>query len=350
MSLKKSRGKTALAAQMKNRTTQEPKKRKNLDGDINKVISTGSTLLDLVICGERTRGGGMPGAIMVEIFGESGTCKTVLLCEIAGSVQRQGGEIKFKDPEGRLSRRFANLFDAAIADIDYDMPNTVKDLFAPIQTWEPKPEKRIHGIFADSLAALSTEMEMEGEDKMGMKRAKDFSEQCRKTCRTITRKGFLMVCSNQVRENADGSPYTPKTATPGGKAVGYYSSLRLQTRSPRKIKKEVNVAGKKVERVVGLEVQIYVFKSSVGIPYRTAPITVIFDYGIDDIRGNLQYLKKFAGLSKFGLMDQPLHQTLDMAIAMVEEQELVQQLKEEVINLWEDIESKFKQERRPKAR
>ena len=342
--------KPTLSSEIEKHATKKFKSKPKLDGDINKIISTGSTLLDLAICGERVRGGGIPGAIMVEIFGESGTCKTVLLCEIAGGVQRQGGEIRFRDPEGRLSKRFANLFDVEIDDAWYDMPNTVKDLFLPIQKWEPKPKKRIHGIFADSLAALSTEMEMEGEDKMGMKRAKDFSTQCRKTCRVITSKGFLMVCSNQVRENADGSPYTPKTATPGGKAVGYYSSLRFQTRSPKKIKKEVIVADKKVERVVGLEVQIYVFKSSVGVPYRTAPITVVFDYGIDDIRGNLQYLKKFAGLSKFGLLNQPLHQTLDMAIAMVEEQELVQQLKDEVIDLWEDIENKFKQERRPKAR
>ena len=67
------------------------------------MISTGSTLLDLIISGTRVRGGGLPGGILVEIFGPSGTGKTVLLCEIGGVIQRQNGDVRYGDPEARLN-------------------------------------------------------------------------------------------------------------------------------------------------------------------------------------------------------------------------------------------------------
>ena len=75
------------------------KEKKKYDGNDEVMISTGSTLLDLAISGGRKRGGGLPGGILVEIFGPSGCGKTVLLCEIAGGVQRQKGKIMFRDPE-----------------------------------------------------------------------------------------------------------------------------------------------------------------------------------------------------------------------------------------------------------
>jgi len=275
-----------------------------------------------------------------------------LLSEIAGAVQRQNGEIMFHDPEARLNKQFAQIFGLDLKDELYKVPNTVTEVFKEVRNWEPEKVKKstIHGVFADSLAALSTDTEMEKEegDKMGMRRAKEFSEELRKTCRMITKNNYLMVCSNQVRVNVDAGPYAQKYTTPGGEAVGFYASLRLRTMKPEKIYEKVKVAGKEVKRVIGVETQIEVFKSSIWKPYRTATISILFDYGIDDIRANLQFLKDYTKETTYCLGVTKLGQSMDESIKMVEKQGLEKELKEAVIDLWENIESKFENERKSK--
>lgn len=340
----------SLSSQMKRKVATPVKERKEYDGEFGTVISTGSTLLDLAISGGRIRGGGLPGGILVEVFGVSGSGKTILLSEIAGTVQRQGGEIMFHDPEARLNKQFAQIFGLTIKDEDYSTPDTIPEVFNTVRDWKPPKSKKniIHGIFADSLAALSTEQEMEGKDGMGMRRAKEFSEELRRTCRVITEKNYLMVCSNQVRQNIGATEYQPKYSTPGGEAMGFYSSLRLQTRSPEKIKVKKKIAGKEVIRIIGVEVKIEVFKSTIWKPFHTAPVTIIFDYGIDDIKANLQFLKDYTSMTVYGINGEGLGKSMEEAIQAVEKDHLEKALKEEVIDLWEDIESKFIQERKPK--
>lgn len=341
-----------LSEQMKRKVdnSSSMKRKKKLDGNTEQMISTGSTLLDLAITGGRIKGGGIPGGILVEIFGPSGTGKTVLLCEIAGGVKRANGEVMFKDPEARLNGSFAKIFDLDVDQIEYDTPNTVPEVFKPVREWVPTNTKIINGVFADSLAALSTEMEMDDNDKYGMRRAKEFSEELRKTCRIITQKNLLMVCSNQVRENLNAGTYGIKHKSPGGEAIGFYCSLRLRIIGSKKIKKEVKVAGKLIKRVIGVEANIEVFKSSVWEPYRSAPVTILFNYGIDSIRDELQYLKTYKKLSVYEINGEKMGSSMDKAIESVEEAGLEEELKAEVIELWAEIEDKFKEERKPKKR
>ena len=339
-----------LSMQVKAHANKKAKKRPEYDGDASSMISTGSTLLDLAISGGRVHGGGIPAGILVEIFGPPSCGKTVLLCEIAGAIQRAEGQIMFHDPEARLNKQFARMFDLDISSVAYFTPDTVTEVFKAIRDW--KSSEGLNGIFADSLAALSTNMEMVNEegDKMGMRRAKEFSEELRKTCRVITGKKHLMVCSNQVRVNIGAGPWGQKYITPGGEAIGFYSSLRLRAQKPQKIKETVTVAGKKIARVVGVETEFEVFKSTVWKPYRTAPVTIIFDYGIDDVRTNLQFIKDYTSNTSYQVGDTVLSNSMKKAIDMVEEEGLVQQLKEEVIALWIKIEAQFSSERIPKER
>jgi recombination protein RecA len=308
--------------------------------------------LDLAISGGRVRGGGLPGGILVEAFGPSGSGKTVLLSEIAGGVQRQGGDIMFADPEARLNKQFASMFGLNLRDEDYSRPDTVTDLFKSIDEWEPTSfkKKKINGVFADSLAALSTKMEMDSKDgdKMGMRRAKEFSEALRKSARTLVKKNLLMVCSNQVRVNMDAGPYGQKYITPGGEAIGFYSSLRLRFTKPEKIWDKQKMVGKEVKRVIGVEVLIDVFKSSIWKPYRSASVYILFDYGIDDIRANLQYIKDFTKNTVYSIGDEKLDISLDKSIKIVEKNGWEDMLREQVIDLWEHIEAKFDSERKPK--
>jgi recombination protein RecA len=340
-----------LGKQIKNHANTKPKKKKQYDGTTEVMISTGSTLLDLAISGGRIRGGGIPLGILVEIFGPSGAGKTVLLCEIAGDVQRKEGDIIFNDPEARLNKQFAQMFDVRFDQMDYLTPDTVTEVFQAVRTWQPKG-KSVNGIFADSLAALSTDMEMDSKDgdKMGMRRAKEFSEELRKTCRILAKNNWIMVCSNQVRINMDAGMYGQKYTTPGGMGVGFYSSLRLRVGNPEKIKVKQKVVGKEVTRVIGVETQIEVFKSSVWKPFHTAPVYILFDYGIDDIRANLQFIKDFTKNSQYMVNDTVLSNSMNEAIRIVESSGLEDALKNQVIDLWEAIESKFGIERKPKTR
>jgi recombination protein RecA len=326
------------------------KSTKTYDGNTEKMISTGSTLLDLAISGGRVRGGGLPGGVLVEVFGPNSSGKTILLCEIGGNIQHNGGQLKYYDPEARLNKQFARMFGLKIPDEDYIKPDTIPEVFMSVRDWKPNGSSAIHGICADSLAALSTDQEMENKegDKMGMRRAKEFSEELRRTCRILAQNNFLMVCSNQVRENLDAGPYGQKYKSPGGEAIGFYSSVRLRTSKPEKLKEKIKFAGKDVVRVIGIETQVEVFKNSVWKPYRTAPLIVNFDYGIDDIQANLQFVKDNTAATQYAINGMILDRSMVESIQIVEENNLTHPLREEVINLWEEIESKFKTERKPR--
>ena len=345
------RRKSGLEKQMIKRVIKPIIKPEEFDGTFTgKNISTGSTLLDLAISGGRIRGGGLPGGVLVEIFGPNGSGKTVLLSEIAGDIQRKGGEVFFHDPEARLNQQFAKQFGMELKEGMYYQPDTIPEVFKAARKWEPKTERHtINGIMADSLAALSTDMEMEKEegDKMGGRRAKEFSEELRKTCRILAQRNLLMVCSNQIRQNMDVS-YGPKYSAPGGEAMGFYSSLRLRTKIENKIKKTKKFHGREVSRIVGVDIEVEVFKNSIWKPYHTAPVVIIFDYGIDDIRTNLQYVKEKVGGTVYSHNGENLDRSLEEAIGIIEESGNEQSLKEEVIELWEEEEKKFDSKRKPK--
>jgi len=102
------------------------------------LLSTGSTLVDLAITGRRFTGGGIPMGIFVEIFGASSKGKTVLLLEMAGNVQRMKGDYLFLDPEARVSKEFAKIFDFNFNEEKYRKPNTIEEAFTIIRMWNPK--------------------------------------------------------------------------------------------------------------------------------------------------------------------------------------------------------------------
>lgn len=337
---KRVRGNKPLDEQVKSRVNNPP------EGDWeprwNQVVSTGSTLLDLAISGGRVEFGGLPGGILVEIYGPSGTGKTALLSEIAGNVQRAGGEARFDDPEARLDKEHARIYGVEISKENYNQPDTIPEVFGAVREWKINPEI-INVSCADSLAALSTDLEMEKGDKMGMRRAKLFSEECRKTCRILNQKNILMVCSNQIRDS--GESYGEKKIAPGGNAIPFYASLRIKLSSPKKIIKNIKVGKKEIKRVIGIQTNAVVVKSSIDIPWREAPIYIIFNYGIDDIRGNLQWLKDMTGETAYQPRD---FKAVEGAVKYIEANNLEDEIKQLVRELWLEIEEKSRTERKSK--
>jgi hypothetical protein len=256
----------------------------------------------------------------------------------------------FNDPEGRLNAQFAALFDFRVENAKYGRPDTVPEVFEPIRSWRPK-SSGINAVFADSLAALSTDLEMEKGDTMGQRRAKEFSEQCRITCRELVRRNLLMVCSNQVRQNVGAGPFSEKYTTSGGLAIPHYASLRLRFHSPVKTPREIDLGGKKHKRVVGVHTRVEIYKSSVWQPHHDADVHIVYDYGIDDVRANLEFIKSVVG-GTFYMLDETsrLDSGLDRSIKKVEEGNLESMVKAYTIQLWRELEEKFKVERQPKRR
>ena len=359
MTLRKRGSPGTLTEQVEQSAERKIEPAPEYDGNLDLITSTGSTLLDLEISGEHIRGGGIPAGIFVEVFGKNSTGKTVLLCEIAGNIQRQSGEVMFKDPEGRLNKQFSRRFGLKPDEIDYSTPDTVPEVFKPIRTWKPKNTEVVNGIFADSLAALSTELELgEKEDKMGMRRAKEFSQECRKTCRIIKNNNFLMVCSNQMR--ATGNTFGPSEAATGGNAIPYYSCLRIGISVKERLTRDIEFdTGRKdekgktitntVKKFYGIEAEAFIAKSSVGMPYGTALLYILGQYGIDDVRANLVWYKQATKSTTYFAGGRGLEE----AIAFVERDGKAKELREAVIDLWGKIfqlGAKKERERQPKER
>jgi len=343
----------SLASQVKHKSKKKVKdvikEEPEYSANPNDYVSTGSTLLDLAISGGVIKGGGIRSGITVVAYGPSGGGKTALACEVAGNILRKGGEIKYRDGEGRLDPIFATNFGIDINDVDLKKTRTISTTFADINTWEPDTS-RINGYIIDSLASLSTEMELESEDKMGMRRAKEFSTEFRKCTVPVGENNIILFCTNQIRENADAGKYQRKDINPGGKAIEFYASLILRFSSIKKIKKEFKFGKKVKKETIGMEAVIEVDKSSIWKPHKSAPIIIYFDYGIDDIRANLQYVKDYTGDSWYQIKDEKLSNSLDKAVEMVEEQGLEKKLKKQVIKIWEEYEEKTTIKRKDKIR
>jgi len=346
--------------------------------DTINLISTGSTLLDKAISGGVSKYGGLPGKTIVQVYGPNSTGKTTLMAEVLGSAQRAGGECRIRDPEARLNVNYCKTFGVNLRQKDIERTGTITDIFEALigplekkgdddtkgkvrrntsKAWEPNPSKiNFYGV--DSLAALASKMEIEQGDKIGQKRAKDFSEGFRIVSDHIWYYNILMFCTDQVRDNIDG--YGERQKTSGGNAVGFYASLRIRLRQTGVITKKVKLPnGKTKEEVVGINVEAFIRKSSIDRPYRIAPLRLIFNYGYDDIGANLQWLKDIGIFSNHP--DDPTKKagyivknknfvSLEAAILYVEENNLEQELKEEVIELWDSLEAQVQHGRKEKVR
>lgn len=327
------------------------KVKKKLPPEIKHTISTGSTLLDLELTGTRKYTGGIPGGIIVEISGPPSCGKTAVMVEAVVSCQKRGGDTLFKDPEGRLDKRYAEKFGVNLKKLNYERPDTVIQAFRTIRTWKPKG-RPINMQAIDSLAALSTEVEMESEDKRGQQRAKDFSAESRKIARIIANNGWLILCTNQEREGERGA------ITPGGRAVPYYATLRIRLYPhPKGSKLERTVStkykGKKVKakKQYGIAVEAFVRKSSSSDPFGKVPVHIVFGYGVDDISANVWWLKQQTHpKAKTYNIKGKKYRGLYQAVLAIEKRGLEKWLRKEIRTLWHGLSKATREGRKSKRR
>uniref|UniRef100_A0A6M3XWL4 Putative RecA n=1 Tax=viral metagenome TaxID=1070528 RepID=A0A6M3XWL4_9ZZZZ len=341
------------------------------------VISTGSTLLDLAISGRRVRGGGVPGGMIMIYFGPSSSGKTILLCELMANAKAKivkdtgaGAEEIIKigpraqDPETRMDKGFVrHIFRVDLEEGEnYLQPATVLDAFKNIWDWKPDPSN-LNVYATDSIAALTTESELDRVGQLG-RQAAELSQELRMVKNHLQEYNILMACTNQERANMMQGR-GPATKQAGGFAIGFWSSLNIRIKPDpggKYIKTKVkSKQGKEEERIIGVKSLCRVEKSSVDVPYREAPVIIMFDYGVDDVRANLLWLNDKGVFDEQGprggwvkkkgyVVGGKRYLSIDAAVETVESQELQEEIKDQVIDTWEFLDQQTITERSPKQR
>lgn len=254
-------------------------------GKIPYFISTGNLALDRVI------GGGIPAGRLTEIYGDFSTGKSLLGMKILSNVQKMGGLAIYFDAEATLDSEwggkvtgldFKHNFSGARPDTIETVSDALMDI---IQLALEEKDKKPICVVVDSIAALSFVAEMEKDTSAAEvgRRANLWSKSLRKMVRLLAKSGICLIFINQVRENI-GIMWGPKTSTPGGKAIKFHSSLRLELRLVKKI--EVD------EEVTGVMVSAESTKNKVAPPFKKVIFALDYEKGINQYDGIAALLTK----------------------------------------------------------
>lgn len=253
---------------------------------INKIqtISTGSLNLDIAL-----EIGGFPKGRIIEIFGPESSGKTTLALHAIAEAQKQGGNVAFIDVENALDPNYAKKIGIDIDNFIISQPDSGEKALDIVESLIKSDQFSL--IVIDSVAALTPEAELRGESGdsfMGL-HARMMGQAMRKQSTIISKSNTTVIYINQLREKVGvifGSPET----TPGGKALKYFSSLRLDIRRSDIIKEE--------DKIIGIKSNVKIIKSKISSPFKSALIEIIYGKGISkigellDLSVKLNFVKK----------------------------------------------------------
>ena len=272
------------------------------------VIPTGIFSLDIAL-----GVGGFPRGRIVEIFGPEGGGKTTLALEAIASAQKQGGKALFVDAEHAFFPEYAKNLGVNIDELIVSQPDYAEQALEIIDTFVRSGAIDVCAL--DSVAALVPKTELEGEmgDSFMGVQARLMSQALRKLNGSISKSKTCMIFINQLREKI-GVVFGNPEVTPGGRALKFYSSVRLDVRRVESISGEGN-------EQKGNRIRIRVVKNKVAPPYREAIVDLIYGQGISkeaslfDVAVDSGIIKKAGSYYSYG--DVKLGQGRDNALELL---------------------------------